>query len=277
MQWSLETSPSSHDASLLRIRDWIHAQIGVLYADDKLDVLHTRLRSVCLRYGVNNLALLANHLLDGPDGGWPQRIADLIVTNHTSFFREMSSYEYLRSHVFPKLSGRSIRIWSAACSTGEETYSIAMCARAHLSPTSSLYECRILGTDISATAVRVAEEASYLQGFDLLPREYHSQVELDAASASFRIAPNTKSLCTFRRINLSMGRFPFTQKFSVIFCRNVLYYFDTKTQSAILQRMYDCTEAGGWLFTSVTEPIRGLSVPWRMISPGIYCKDDGDR
>jgi chemotaxis protein methyltransferase CheR len=200
-------------------------------------------------------------------------LIDALTTNHTSFFRERAHFEFLRQTFLPAYRDRaSIDIWSAACSTGEEPYSIAMCVLDYLgSPAPG--KVRILATDISTRVLAAAKKAIYAtERFDVVPasnlRRFWLRGERDWAGY-YRAKEELRSLVEFRRLNLleapaSVGTFP------LIFCRNVMIYFDKPTQRQVIGRLSECLEPGGYLITGHAESLTGIEHGLRYVQPAVY-------
>jgi chemotaxis protein methyltransferase CheR len=198
-------------------------------------------------------------------------LLDALTTNHTSFFRETAHFDFLRRTIVPRLEGE-IRIWSAACSTGEEPYTIAFSLLEELGmPAAS--RIHVLASDISSRALTAAErgvyEADRLSGF---PRDWPGKYLLrgsDRSEGLFRVKPSIRRMIVFRRLNL-MEPFPPANPFQVIFCRNVMIYFDKETQGRLVNRLASCLEPGGYLLIGHSESLTGLKHPFEYVKPAVY-------
>jgi len=206
---------------------------------------------------------------------------DLLSTNVTSFFRDKPHFDYLEREFYAPLArgnltrpGRKIRLWSAACSTGQEPYSLAMHAREHL-PDIDGWDFKILGTDLSNFAVQSAKAGVYeedkLDGIspDLKARYLHRGT--GAAKDKYTVAPSLRSLVSIARLNL-MESWPFKGKFDVIFCRNVMIYFDAETRRKLVMRFYDLLHPGGILAIGSAETLAGLNTPFAAAQASVYLK-----
>lgn len=211
------------------------------------------------------------------------KLIDALTTNHTSFFREPGHFDFLRKTIKSEWAGRaSIEIWSAACSTGEEPYSIAMCLLDELG--AAIHRrVRILATDISTRVLAKAEKGVYpaerFEGLsDQQLRSYWLRGEGDWAGW-YRAKKELRALVEFHRLNLlefvaPIGRFP------LIFCRNVMIYFDKPTQQQVVERLAGCLEQGGYLLTGYAESLRGIQHELRHVQPAVYRKassGDGEK
>lgn len=261
-------------AAFNRIRDWLNKRCGMHYPEKKQELLLQRLTRVCQTQKLANLAELAN-CLENPD--WHELhslVIDAASTNHTYFFREPQVLDYFRDVILPTLNKEDVRIWSAAASTGDEAYTIAMIVAEAKGMDWARNNLSILGTDISKYVIGYAEQGIYRQTAlehttdDILRRYFDAM-----GDGQYRVNKHIRNLCTFRNMNLKMNPYPFTKLFDVVFCRNVLYYFDEAHQQQIIEHIYDVTKDGGWLLTSVTVSLRHLKTRWINVGSGIYRKD----
>ena len=164
-----------------------------------------------------------------------------------------------------------MRVWSAASSSGEEVYTLCMVLAESLGKKLFMERVAILGTDISQKVLQKAEYGHYLkENLQHIPANYRLNYIQSASKDTFCIPNELKKVCLFRRLNLNMGRYPFKQKFQIIFCRNVFIYFDLATQESICREFARHATPDGWLFISQTETLRNLNVPWTYVAPGVY-------
>jgi chemotaxis protein methyltransferase CheR len=202
---------------------------------------------------------------------------DVISTNHTAFFREPDHFEHLRHLVYEWYNAgqRRLRIWSAASSTGEEPYSIVMAVQDILGNTN--LDFKLLATDISTRVLSAAEKGLYPQDKVLaLPRPYLSRFfqQTDTSPPSFQVRPEVKQHVVFRRLNLSQPPFPMRGPFDIVFCRNVLIYFDQPVRQRLLGAIQGLLRPGGWLFLGHTETLTGVSTRFRVVKPSVFCLPD---
>ncbi|MEP7383359.1 MAG: protein-glutamate O-methyltransferase CheR [Gemmatimonadota bacterium] len=199
-------------------------------------------------------------------------MVDVLTTNKTAFFREIEHFRLLQRVILPDLArtGAPIRIWSAGCSTGEEPYTIAMVARESLGPAATLV--RILATDISARVLQRARTAEYDVDLvqDVAPDVRRAHLEPVAGVANrVRVAMPTSALVQFARLNL-MGDWPMKGPFDVIFCRNVMIYFDKPTQERLVTRLTAMLAPGGHLMVGHSESLSGLRHDLGYVQPATY-------
>lgn len=255
-----------------RIARWLHSTCGMHYPETKKDLLIQRLNRVVERFQLGDFDQLAMTLELGNESEIISAVAHAASTNHTYFFREPQALDHFRDVILPSLAGRShVRVWSAAASTGDEAYTLAMIACEAWGMPSARSRLVVLGTDISSTVIAQAEAGRYGEASleqvrsEILVKYFNALGE-----GQYAINKDIKSMCTFRRLNLQNHPYPFQRRFDVVFCRNVLYYFDRDHQRAVLEAIYDATEPGGWLLTSVTETVRDLGTRWTTINGGIH-------
>jgi len=202
-------------------------------------------------------------------------MVDLLTTNHTSFFREAKHFDFLRSTVLPQLEGRpTIDIWSAACSTGEEPYSIAMSLLEEAGPT-ALAKVRIKATDISTRVLETGRQGVYPEARfgdvpDALMRKYLLRGQRGSAGC-FRFKDEVRSMIQFEHLNL-MTKLPEGYKCSALFCRNIMIYFDKPTQQNLVARLSEHIEDGGYFFVGHSESLNGISHQLEFVAPATYRK-----
>jgi chemotaxis protein methyltransferase CheR len=213
------------------------------------------------------------HVLEDRSGEALTAMIDALTTNHTSFLREPAHFDFLRVEVLPALASRpSFRLWSAACATGEEPYTLALCALEALGERRP--DVRVLATDISTRALRTAEAGVYaaerLEGLQpALLRRYFLRGE-GRWYGCYRLKPEVRRIVEFRRMNLiepfSPGPLP------VIFCRNVMIYFNRDTRQGLVRRLEQSLEPGGYLFVGHAESLTGLDHDLQYVCPAVYRK-----
>jgi chemotaxis protein methyltransferase CheR len=270
-------------ASVPRIRDdelslfqaLIHRTAGIVLGDHKRPMLICRLAPRLRALGDRTFTEYYRRVT-GPDGGPEQvRMLDCICTNETRFFREPAQFEFLAEEVIPawiRAGPRPIRVWSAACSTGEEPYSVAMTLHCRL-PTSR-FPIQILATDLSTRALERATRAVWpIKRAAEIPTEHLHAYMLRGTGreqGNMKAVPELCRLVSFQRHNLKDGTRPRPGLFDLIFCRNVLIYFDAATQAAVLSRLLDCLRPGGYLFLGNTEGLNGRTARVESVVPSVY-------
>ena len=207
---------------------------------------------------------------------------DAVTTNKTDFFREMNHFEFLTRQVLPEWTKKckglrnKFQVWSAACSTGEEPYTLAM-VLSEFAEDCPGFDFSILATDISTKVLDVATTAVYNEDkIEPVPFAMRKKYLLKSRVPSqklVRITPELRSRISFRRFNLMDRDFPLAELMDIIFCRNVMIYFDNETQERLVRQFHDRLSPGGYLFMGHAESINNMNVPLRYAAPTIYRKD----
>lgn len=208
------------------------------------------------------------------------KMIDLITTNKTEFFRESSHFEFLKNTALPEIcsgksKGKTIKIWSAGCSSGEEPYTIAIVLKEFLKNYPTL-DFEIFGTDISLRILQKAATAIYTEDrLDSIPialkRKYFLKSK-DQSNKTVRLVPEIRSKVNFQRLNFMDPYYSFEKEFDIGFCRNVLIYFDLETQQQVLTKITSKLKNGGFFFLGHSESLINISVPLRQIEPTIFRK-----
>ncbi|MFY0686643.1 MAG: protein-glutamate O-methyltransferase CheR [Cyclobacteriaceae bacterium] len=204
---------------------------------------------------------------------------DAISTNKTDFFREPAHFEFMTNHLLPEFVGKDrfgkLKVWSSASSSGEEIYTIAMVMEEfkQLSGNPSL-DYSILGTDISVDILKKAVTAVYkLDRIENLSNEIRNKYFLrskDRSKQNVRVVPNLRNKAKFERLNLMDDYYKVDNDFDLIFCRNVLIYFDRENQERVINKLCQKLKIGGYFFLGHSESIFGKDVPLKQIKPTIY-------
>ncbi|SDO66024.1 chemotaxis protein methyltransferase CheR/two-component system, chemotaxis family, response regulator CheB [Methylobacterium phyllostachyos] len=262
--------PQLKDRHFHTVADLIQARIGIQIPETKRTMVEGRLRKRMRALDLDSLKAYGDHLFD--DGHLAEEfvhIIDCVTTNKTDFFREPAHFEHLRDDLVPLLCRRRggnprLKIWSAAASTGAEAYTLAMILQ-DMIVAGYGFSYAILGTDISTEVLRVAAEAIYPEEMlvQIPPafRRRYVMTSRDPARKLGRIVPELRSHVHFQRLNLMDASYAVDQDVDVIFCRNVLIYFDKDTQKAVLGRLAQHLRPGGFLIVGHSESMAGTGVP----------------
>ena len=253
------------------IRELAHRAFGLDLKSGKEDLVCARLERLVRSGGFRSYRQYCRHVRSDPTGESLMALIDALATNHTSFLREADHYEFLRKYVAPELASRpAVEIWSAACSTGEEVWTLVLLLRKAL-PAARI---RVIGTDISRKALRQAANAVYpAERVASLPRAWLEAGFTQSATprGSYGLKPTIRGCATFRRVNL-IEPFPWRGQFPVIFCRNVMIYFDRVTQKELVRKLSASLESGGYLFVGHAESLSGIDHGLEYVRPAIYRK-----
>ncbi len=205
---------------------------------------------------------------------------DVVTTNKTDFFREPAHFDFLRHTVLPEFVARNkqkttIKIWSAGCSSGEEVYTLAMVLSDFMENNRNL-DYSILGTDISSRILQKAFDAVYTEErVSNIPLELKKKYFLrsrDRAKPTVRLIPEIRKKASYQRLNFMDDSYHVQEKFDVIFCRNVLIYFDRDTQQKVINQLCSHLKNGGYFFLGHSESITGMNVPLVQLKPTVFMK-----
>jgi len=255
----------------------VYEQAGIVIREHKEAMTRGRLARRVKALGLNSVSEYCAFLKTPQGASELPELINAVTTNHTAFFRERHHFDHLGRDVMPRLmqerAGRRgrIRIWSSACSSGEEAYTIAATCREAMGSRSDL-DFRILATDIDTDILARAEAGIYpAEQFERLPADARTMLKLEggAGRSETRIAEDLRRLISFKRLNL-IERWPMTGPFDVIFCRNVFIYFDTQTKASILDRFVALLSPGGFLYLGHSESLPQPHPQLRLIGRTIY-------
>jgi chemotaxis protein methyltransferase CheR len=201
-------------------------------------------------------------------------MVDVLTTNKTDFFRESEHLDYLKDEIIPGLGNEKVRIWSAGCSSGEEPYSIAI-ALCEAIQDIEKRDIKILATDISDRMMERAREGLYdeetLQGMTLQLKHKYFQNAEAGIGRKYRVVSRLKSMISFAKLNL-MEDWPMNRLFDVIFCRNVMIYFDKPTQEKLIKRFWSVLRDGGYLLVGHSESLTFMVHDYKYLKPAVYQK-----
>ncbi len=204
-------------------------------------------------------------------------LVNRLTTNHTFFMREATHFDFLQSTVLPalekSLTKKEIKVWSAGCSSGEEPYTLAMLMHDHFTYNKSEWDTRILATDISAKVLDQARKGLYsATSVESLPKPWLTKYFQRSGTAHWEVTDKIKQEVVYRSLNLIQDSYPLKSKFHIIFCRNVMIYFDKQTKIELIKRFYDLTEPGGYLFIGHAESIGRDETAYNYVQPAVYQK-----
>lgn len=265
-----------------RLGELIQNVSGIKVPDPKKTMIESRLQKRLKRLGIQSMQEYLDYLFS-PAGMQNELInmIDEVTTNKTDFFREPAHFEFLAKHALLETVKahseevhKKLTIWSAGCSSGEEPYTLAMViselALQHR------FSFLILATDISKSMLDKAALAIYdEERIAPVPMELQRKYLLkgkDRAQKRFRVVPELRKLVKFRLLNFMDGDFGFREPMDIIFCRNVIIYFDKKTQEELLQKFCNCLVSKGYIFVGHSETLFGMDLPLVQVAPTIYRK-----
>ena len=237
-----------------------------------------RLQHYIDQSGFANFSAYFHSVVSDKTGKAGSVLVDKLTTNHTYFWREPQHFEFLKMSVLPALireesKRKDLRIWSAGCSTGEEPYTLAMLLDSFLGSEKPLWDTQILATDISASVLEEAQKGVYhISQMEALPGNWRTSYTEKVDKEYCLLKDAIRREVIFRRFNLMNQVFPFKRKFHLIFCRNVMIYFDADTRRQLVNRFYDHMESGGYLFIGHSESLGRQESGYRFVAPAVYRK-----
>lgn len=267
----LTGSPELTADDFRRVRRIAYERAGLAIPDGKEGLVRSRVAKRLRERRMSSFSAYIAAVEADPQGEEMVCLIDLLTTNKTDFFREPAHFDYLRTIILPTVlsTGRPLRIWSAGCSTGEEPYTIAMVLRESLP---ARYDVRILATDICTRVVAAARRGHFTEGqlADVTPAR-RQRFFAPAADGGAMVLPELRAPISFAHLNL-MATWPMSGPFDVIFCRNVMIYFDKPTVTRLVGRYHDLLAPGGHLFIGHSESLTAVEHRYRYVQPAVYAK-----
>ncbi len=271
---------SISDKEFGQLRDLIHKRFGINLTDQKRSLLVGRLQKLMRRLNLGTFSQYYQYLTDDKTEAALGELVDLISTNHTYFNREKDHFDYFYETALPAIAAKlqqenrkDLRIWCAGCSTGEEPYTLLMLMMEYFGSEYSSWDAGILATDISDRALTIARRGTYSTDRVMqLPENLRRKYFVPAGDGEMAVNDKIKREVTFRRFNLMNTGFPFKKPFQMIFCRNVMIYFDQPTRDALVGRYHQFTEPGGYLFIGHSETLGRSQTRYKYLKPALYQK-----
>ena len=262
------TAMSDQDFGLLR--NWVYEQAGISLSPAKKPLVMSRLQKRLMHFGLDSFGDYYRLIIDAREQQEAQIALDLLTTNETYFFREPKHFDFMRERAVPeRRPGVSYRVWSAACSSGEEPWSIAMT----LAPLLGENGWEMLASDISTRVLARAQTAHYaMERAEHIPRPLLTRYCLRGVRAqegTFRVVPELRRRVKFLQVNL-IAPLPEVGVFDLIFLRNVLIYFDMETKAKVVRQLCAALRPGGYFFCGHSESLHGMNLPLTTIHPAIY-------
>ena len=261
------------------VRKILHACTGISLDDDKNNLVYGRLARRLRAHGFYEFSSYLAFLSSSRGKRELTQFVNALTTNLTAFFREPHHFDALAESILPEIrqrhvADRRIRFWSAGCSTGEEPYSLAMVVRETLSSLND-WDVNILATDLDSNVLAAAERGRYAKqrvaGLSQLRGKKWFHCDSGRFYDDVQIDPSLHALVTFKQLNL-MQQWPVRGPFDIIFCRNVVIYFDKPTQRKLFNRYADTLVDGGYLFLGHSETLHKLCDRFELIGPTMYRK-----
>jgi len=259
-----------------KFQELIYQKCGISLADSKRSMLLSRLVRRVRTLQMDNLTTYYNYVTRVSNKAELETMLDLVSTNKTFFFREIHHFEFLKKEIVPALGkSKHLRIWSAACSTGEEPYSIAMTLIDGISKINQ-WKIKIYASDLSTEALRHAKEGIYSKSVvQDIPEKLVKICLLKGTGENekqIKLKDHVRSMVTFMHHNLMDQKPPFEALLDVIFCRNVLIYFDKRTQEKLISKFFQHLKPGGFLLIGHSESLQYIKNQLTYILPTVYQK-----
>ena len=272
---------SSGNLDFEQFRIFLEKACGILLGSNKQYLVSSRLNKLMEQQGIKTLGELVQRMQGQPRSGLREQVVDAMTTNETLWFRDTYPFEVLKNRVYPEMlksnGGQRLRIWSAACSSGQEPYTLSMTTeefeRNNLGQLKA--GVQIVATDLSASMLATCKSGEYdslAMGRGLSQERLQKYFD-PKEGGRWAIKPAIKSRVEFRALNL-LDSYASLGKFDIVFCRNVLIYFSAEVKKDILLRIHGALKPGGYLFLGASEALNGLPDHYQMVqcSPGIIYK-----
>ncbi len=242
----------------------------------KKSLIEGRLYNAVKSFGYSSLSEYLEAVFENPGSDAAKDLISRLTTNYSYFMREPLHFEFLSGVVLPELCHNKeadLRVWSAGCATGEEPYTIAMVMAEFFGEKKAMYDTRILATDISSKALKKARSGVFFNdSLERISYGWKSRYFKRLDEERWEVSDSIKKEVIFRAFNMMDEVFPFKKKFHVIFCRNVMIYFDRETRREVVRRLFRHTQDGGYLFIGQSESLDKFETEYKYIKPSIYRK-----
>ena len=269
------------EAEFKKIASYIEKNVGIKMPPEKRLMMQSRLTSRLKALHLDSFKQYIDYVFSGKDTDNHEIIMmiDAMTTNLTEFFREPQHFDFMRNVALPEYAAQGrgkIKIWSAGCSTGQEPYTLSMVMSEFIrqNPTSSIRDYSVLATDISTKVLDKAASAIYpMDAVKGIPKQTMHQYFLkgkDPKNPSVRLKQEIRNRVNFMRLNFMDDDYGFRDTLQIIFCRNVLIYFDKANQERVINQFLRYLEPGGYLFLGHSETIFGMTLPFKTVAPTVF-------
>lgn len=264
------------ESEFARIVNFVRSNYGIDLGKKKL-LIEGRLTNLIEEKGYESFDAYFSDIFSKNSKEDLSILMNKLTTNHTFFMREAEHFRLFEKTVLPWLvqaaGDRDLRIWSAGCSSGEEPYTLAMIMQDYFGEDGRKWDKKILATDISEEVLKKARMGVYSKdAVEGLKESWKYQYFKRLNTGQYQVKEQLKKEIIYRKFNL-MDDFPFRRKFHTIFCRNVMIYFNQETKARLIQKFYDSTEKGGYLFIGMSESLaKDKKTPYEYVMPSVYRK-----
>lgn len=268
------------EKEFLNLADYIRVHYGINLKEEKMTLVTGRLHNVLQQKNFTSFSDYFNYVVSDRTGEAIKTLIDKISTNHTYFMREVDHFNFFSNSILPYLARtvreRDLRIWCAGCSSGEEPSTLAMIIDEFFGKEKSLWDAKVLATDISSSTLDSARKGVYdNDSIVTLPGTWKVNYFKRTDNEKSILVDKIRNEIIYRKFNLMEEVFPFKRKFHVIFCRNVMIYFENKTKIELVKKFYDLTEPGGYLFIGHSEALNRGETKYKYVMPAVYRKESG--
>ena len=265
------------DSEFAKLSKFIYTEYGIKMPPEKRIMLQSRLQKRLRALKIYSFKDYIEYVFSKEGNNEIIHMMDVVSTNKTDFYREPAHFEYLRDTILPQLyeEKKSIKLWSAGCSSGPEVYTLAI-ELSEFGMGNAGFDFSILGTDISTLMLKKAYSAIYPEDMiQMMPLELKRKYLLkskDKDKKLVRVNQNLRKKTKFQRVNFMDDSYPVNEQFDIIFCRNVLIYFDRETQEKVINKLCRHLRQGGYFFLEHSESITNINVPLKQLKPTVYSK-----
>lgn len=266
------------DEDFTRLFTYIHTNFGI-DLHKKKQLIISRLGNTLPELGYKDFHGYVDDITSGRRPDLVNTTLVKLTTNYTFFMREQAHFDFMMDTILPWAEKQHTRdhvlaIWSAGCSSGEEPYSISMCLKEYFGSRAKNWDTRILATDISQDVMAQAMNPSWSSDIlDSLPPGWREKYFVKRPDGAYTVSRDIRENVIFQPFNL-MSPIRWKKKFDLIFCRNVMIYFDNPTKEALVRRFYQATVPGGYLYIGHSEGLGTISCPYKYVKPAIYRKQE---
>jgi chemotaxis protein methyltransferase CheR len=265
------------DKEFWQIVNLLKGSYGINLSQKK-NLIVGRLQNYLQKSEFNSFSEFYDHVINDKTGDAITFLINKLTTNYTYFLRETEHYIFFNNTILPYITAtvqnKDMRIWSAGCSSGEEAYTIAMFIDDYFGGDKKGWDTKILATDISERVLSMAAKGVYLtENLEPFKPAWRSAYFNRVDDENSQVVDRLRREIVFRKFNLMERQLPFKKKFHNIWCRNVMIYFDAKTKNELVDRFYDMTESGGYLFVGHSESISRGDTRYSYVKPAIYRKE----
>ncbi len=265
------------DNDFIRLKNFMYDNFGI-NLEQKRTLVEGRLNVTIGAKGFSSFEEYINYMMADTSGKEVSNLVSLLTTNFTYFMREREHFDFMTSVALPKfvpkIKDKNLSVWSAGCSSGEEPYTIAMLIDAYFSKGKGGMDTKLLATDISKNVLSKAVQGVYKKDhINKIPEEWVKKY-FEEYRGAYKVKQNIRDEIIFREFNLMQKTFSFKRKFHIIFCRNVMIYFDSKTRSELAWRFHNCLVPGGYMFVGMSETLTNCDAPFEYVQPSIYMRKE---